>query len=157
MAAITFDSLEYTHELEASGVPREQAEVHAKAMTARFIHNFDALVTRDYLDTRFTEFETRIEATMDRRFGEVDKRFTGMQANMDSQFAEMKTDMDSQFAEMKISTDSKFTEMESSLGKRFAQVDVRFERMEGKFLLVYWMQGLTIACVAIPAISDFLA
>jgi hypothetical protein len=106
MAAIAFDPLEYTHELEAPGVPREQAEVHAKAMTARFIHNFDALVTRDYLDTRFTEFETRIEATMDRRFGEV---------------------------------------------------DVRFERMEGKFLLMYWMQGLTIACVVIPAIRDFLA
>jgi len=179
MAAIAFDPLEYTHELEASGVPREQAEVHAKAMTARFIHNFDALVTRDYLDTRFTEFETRIEATMDRRFGEVDKRFAEMDANMDSrfaevktsmdsqfadmkastdsQFAEIKTSMDSQFAEMKTGTDSEFMEMESSLSKRFAQVDVRFERMEGKFLLMYWMQGLTIACVVIPAIRDFLA
>ena len=153
MAAITFDSLEYTHELEASGVPREQAEVHAKAMTARFIHNFDALVTRDYLDTRFTEFETRIEATMDRRFGEVDKRFSEMQANMDRRFAEV----DKRFTETEASTDSKFKEMESSLGKRFAQVDVRFERMEGKFLLMYWMQGLTIACVVIPAIRDFLA
>ena len=193
MAAIAFDPLEYTHELEASGVPREQAEVHAKAMTARFIHNFDALVTRDYLDTRFTEFETRIEATMDRRFGgvdkrftemdanmdrrfegvdkrftemdanmdrrfgEVDKRFTEMQANMDGRFAELKSSMDSQFAEMKASTDGEFMEMESRLGKRFAQVDVRFERMEGKFLLVYWMQGLTIACVVIPVIRDFLA
>ena len=124
MAAIAFDPLEYTHELEASGVPREQAEVHAKAMTARFIHNFDALVTRDYLDTRFTEFETRIEATMDRRFGEVDKRFTEMEANM---------------------------------GRRFGEVDVRFERMEGKFLLMYWMQGLTMAVVVIPAVRDFLA
>lgn len=65
MAAIAFDPLEYTHELEASGVPREQAEVHAKAMTATFFHNMDALATRDYLDTRFTELETRIEANMD--------------------------------------------------------------------------------------------
>ena len=32
MAAIAFDPLEYTHELEASGVPRDQAEVHAKAI-----------------------------------------------------------------------------------------------------------------------------
>jgi len=79
MAAIAFDPLEYTHELEASGVPREQAEVHAKAMTARFIHNFDALVTRDYLDTRFTEFETRIKATMDSRFAQVDVRFERME------------------------------------------------------------------------------
>ena len=164
MAAIAFDPLEYTHELEASGVPREQAEVHAKAMTARFLHNFDALVTRDYLDTRFTEFETRIEATMDRRFGGEDKRFTEMETNMDmrfgevgKRFTEMQANMDRRFAEMKASTDSEFMEMESSLGKRFAQVDVRFERVEGKFLLMYWMQGLTIACVVIPAIRDFLA
>jgi replicative DNA helicase len=171
MAAIAFDPLEYTHELEASGVPREQAEVHAKAMTARFIHNFDALVTRDYLDTRFTEFGTRIEATMDRRFGEVDGRFTEIQANMyrrfaevDKRFTEMQanmgrrfTEVDQRFTEMETNTDSKFRDMESSLGVRFAQVDVRFERVEGRFLLMYWMQGLTIACVVIPAIRDFLA
>jgi hypothetical protein len=175
MAAIAFDPLEFTHELEASGVPREQAEVHAKAMTARFLHNFDALVTRDYLDTRFTEFETRVEATMDGRFGEVDKRFTGMQVTMDGRFAEVQVNMDRRFGEVQVNmdrrfgevdkrftemgtnTDSKFTEMESSLDKQFAEVDVRFERAEGRFLLMYWMQGLTIACVVIPAIRDFLA
>ncbi|MCP5148615.1 MAG: hypothetical protein H6991_09980 [Pseudomonadales bacterium] len=86
-------------------MPREQAEVVAKGVTRMFIHNFDTLVTRDYLDTRFTEFETRIEAKMDRRF---------------------------------------------------AAVDVRFERMQGRFNLVYWMQGLTLACVVVPLIRSFL-
>ena len=74
MAAVAFDPLEYTHQLEAQGVPREQAEVHAKAMTAMFLHNFDALVTKDYLDSRFSEFETRVEAKMDKRFAYVDVR-----------------------------------------------------------------------------------
>ncbi len=60
MAAIAFDPLEYTHQLEASGVPREQAEVHAKAMTAMFLHNFDALVTKDYLDSRLNELDVKI-------------------------------------------------------------------------------------------------
>ena len=86
-------------------MPREQAEVVAKGVTRMFIHNFDSLVTRDYLDTRFTEFETRIEAKMDRRF---------------------------------------------------AAVDVRFERMQGRFNLVYWMQGLTLACVVVPLLRSFL-
>lgn len=105
MSAVAFDSLEYAHQLEAVGMPREQAEVVAKGVTRMFIHNFDTLVTRDYLDTRFTEFETRIEAKMDRRF---------------------------------------------------AAVDVRFERMQGRFNLVYWMQGLTLACVVVPLIRSFL-
>ena len=116
MAAVAFDPLEYTHQLEASGVPREQAEVHAKAMTAMFLHNFDALVTKDYLDSRFNEFETRVEATMDKRFANA----------------------------------------ESVMIQRFAEVDLRLERMDGRFNLVYWMQGITIACVVVPVIHGFL-
>ena len=72
MAAVAFDPLEYTHQLEASGVPRAQAEVHARAMTAMFLHNFDALVTNDYLDARFTEYESRFELKMDKRFAGVE-------------------------------------------------------------------------------------
>ena len=134
MVAIAFDPLEYTHELEASGVPREQAEVHAKAMTAMFLHNFDALVTKDYLESRFSEFETRVEATMDRRFMDVDKHFVDMETKLDK----------------------RFSEVHSSMDRKFAESDVRFERIEGKFLLMYWMQGLTIACVVIPAVRTLL-
>ena len=76
MAAIAFDTLAYVRRIVAAGVPREQAEAQADAMQEAFVHNVDALVTRDYLDTRFTEFETRVEAHMDRRFKEVDRRFT---------------------------------------------------------------------------------
>ncbi|MCB1697972.1 MAG: hypothetical protein H6987_08765 [Pseudomonadales bacterium] len=38
----------------------------------------------------------------------------------------------------------------------FSAIDVRLERVDGRFNLVYWMQGLTLACVVIPAIRDFL-
>jgi hypothetical protein len=67
-------------------MPRAQAEVIAKGLTAMFIHNFDALVTKGYLDTRFSEFEARIdlrfaesESRMDQRFAAVDLRFAGME------------------------------------------------------------------------------
>ena len=139
MSAVTFDSLEYAHQLEAAGMPREQAEVVAKGLTTMFIHNFDALVTRDYLDTRFTEFETRIEAKMDRRF------------------AELAGDINRRFAEMTGEFDRRLGELASDTDRRFAAVDVRFERVEGKFNLVYWMQGLTLACVVVPLIRSFLA
>jgi hypothetical protein len=134
MAAIVFDPLEYTHQLEASGVPREQAEVHAKAMTAMFLHNFDALVTKDYLESRFSEFETRVEATMARRFMEVDKHFVDMETKLDTRFALF----------------------ESEMSQRFALVDLRFERMDGRFNLLYWMQGITIACVMVRVIYGFI-
>ena len=103
MAAVAFDSLEYAHQLEAAGMSREQAEVVAKGLTVMFIHNFDALVTRDYLDTRFTEFETRIEAKMDRRFTEVDGRFTDI--------------------------DRRFDELEQNFELRFERIDSKFSRI----------------------------
>ena len=127
MAAVAFDPLEYTHQLEASGVPREQAEVHAKAMTAMFLHNFEALVTKDYLDSRFNEFETRVEATIDKRFRDMESR-----------------------------VDKRFALFESEMSQRFATVDLRLERMNGRFNLLYWMQGITIACVVVPVIHEFL-
>ena len=133
MAAVAFDPLGYTHDLEATGVPREQAEVHAKAMTAMFLHNFDALVTTDYLDTRFTEFETRIEAKLDKRFSameaSVDRRFSAMEASMDQRFSAMEASMDQRFSAIEASMDKRFNAMETSVDKRFsamgASVDQR--------------------------------
>lgn len=133
MAAIAFDPLEYTHELEASGVPREQAEVHARAMTARFIHNFDALVTTDYLDSRFTEFESR-----------VDKRFTEFESRMDKRFSKI----DVRFNVLESRLDSKIDKLSGDMA-------VRFERMEGKFSRIYLMFGLTMVTATIPILQNF--
>ncbi len=148
MAAVAFDPLEYTHQLEASGVPREQAEVHAKAMTALFLHNFDALVTKDYLDSRFNEFETRVEAGMD-------KRFTDMEVAVDKRFTDMESRIDKRFAGAESRTDKRFAGVESVMNQRFAEIDLRLEHMDGRFNLLYWMQGLTIACVVVPVIHGF--
>ena len=87
MAAIAFDPFEFTQQLEATGMPRAQAEVVAKGLTSMFIHNFDALVTKDYLDTRFSEFEVRITGEMDRRFHLLDQRFADLESRMDLRFA----------------------------------------------------------------------
>jgi hypothetical protein len=47
MAAVAFDSLHHAHQLEAAGMPREQAELVAQGLSAMFVHNFDALVTKN--------------------------------------------------------------------------------------------------------------
>ncbi|MEH6610153.1 MAG: hypothetical protein V7696_12365 [Halioglobus sp.] len=131
MAAVAFDSLEYAHQLEAAGMSREQAEVVAKGLTVMFIHNFDTLVTRDYLDTRFTEFETRIEAKMDRRFAEVDGRFT---------------DIDRRFDEV----DRSFDAFEQSF-------ELRFERIDSKFSRINVMFGIVMVTLTIPILQNFFS
>ena len=96
MAAVAFDPLEYTHQLEAQGVPREQAEVHAKAMTAMFIHNFDALVTKDYLDTRFSEQSVRMELLAT----DVDRKLELLSANMDSKLGLLSSEIDGKLGKL---------------------------------------------------------
>jgi hypothetical protein len=138
MAAVAFDPLGYTHDLEATGVPREQAEVHAKAMTAMFLHNFDALVTTDYLDTRFTEFETRIEANMD-------KRFNAMEASVDQRFSAMETSVDQRFS----SVDQQFLGLESRMDVQFATINTELR----------WLKWLIVTCIAAtvwPSLSGLI-
>jgi hypothetical protein len=104
--------------------------VHAKTMTTMFLHNLDALVTRDYLDSRFNEFEARIESSIDKRFDGVDQRFVGV--------------------------DQRFNAIEMCFVELEASINVRFERVDGKFRLLFWMQALTIACIVLPVIRDLL-
>ena len=68
-----FDALGYVRRVVAAGVPREQAEAQAEAMKDAFDHNVDRLVTREYLDARFTAFESHL----DHRIAEVRLEFRG--------------------------------------------------------------------------------
>lgn len=105
MTELAYDPLEFTRQLEATGCPREQAEVHVRAMTAQYLNMVESLATRDYLDARFTASKSELEAKIE---------------------------------------------------KRFAEVNLRFERAEGKFRLLFWMQAITFAAVVLPSLRDFI-
>ena len=149
MAVVAFDPLEYAQQLEAAGMPRAQAEVVAKGLTTMFIHNFDALVTKDYLDTRFLEFESR----MDLRFAEMesrmDLRFADMESRMDLRFADMDSRMEQRFAGMNSRMDQRFAETESRTDSRFASMETRFAR-------VNVMLGVILAALTIPVLQTVL-
>ena len=103
----------------------------ADAMKEAFVHNVDALVTRDYLDTRFSAFETRVEANMD-------KRFTGMEK---------------QFAALDSSVDKRFAEQDAKFDARFSAIDLKLAKIDEQFRLIYWMLAVIIASTVIPAIQ----
>jgi tRNA(Glu) U13 pseudouridine synthase TruD len=115
-------------------MPRAQAEVIAQGLTSMFVHNFDSLVTKDYLDARFAESDAR----------------------MDARFTESDAKIDMRFTESDAKVDTRFVQLEAKIDMRFAESDMRFERMEGKFNLVFWMLGLTMICVVVPEVLNFL-
>ena len=169
MAVVAFDPLEYAQQLEAAGMPRDQAVVVAKGLCSMFVHNFDALVTKDYLDVRFNEFETRIEAKMDRRFAAVESRFSEMQAEMDSRFSQMQASMDRYFAnvdarlakgdERFVSIDERFLGIEKrmvSLEERIYALELRMERLEARFGRMELVQAIILAALVIPVAQTLL-
>ena len=128
MAAVAFDSLQYAHQLEAAGMPRAQAEVIAQGLTSMFVHNFDSLVTKDYLDARFSEQAARLDA-MDVKF---DAKLGLLSAEIDAKFRLFSAEFD------------------AKLGLLSAEID-------GKLGKLYVMLGVIMAGVAIPIIQTAIA
>ena len=128
MAAVAFDSLEYAHQLEAAGMPRAQAEVIAQGLTSMFVHNFDSLVTKDYLDARFSEQAARLDA-MDVKF---DAKLGLLSAEIDAKFRLFSAEFD------------------AKLGLLSAEID-------GKLGKLYVMLGVIMAGVAVPIIQTAIA
>ena len=132
MAAVVFDSLHYAHQLEAAGMPRAQAEVIAQGLTSMFVHNFDSLVTKDYLDARFSEQSARIDARLD-----------SMGAMFDSKLGLLSAEIDAKFRLFSAEFDAK-------LGLLSAEID-------GKLGKLYVMLGVIMAGVAVPIIQTGIA
>jgi len=145
MAAIAFDTLAYVRRLVAAGVPRDQAEAQADAMKEAFVHNVDALVTRDYLDTRFTEFETRVEANMDRRFN-------AMEARMDKRFNAMEFSVDQRF----ISVDQRFSSVDQQFLGLESRMDVQFAAINTELRWLKWLIVTGIAATVWPSLSGLI-
>jgi hypothetical protein len=139
MAAVAFDSLHYAHQLEAAGMPRAQAEVIAQGLTAMFVHNFDSLVTKDYLDTRFSEQSIRMELLATA----VDGKLELLSANMDSKLSEMDGKLDLLSVEM----DSKLSLLSSNMDSKLSLLS---SEIDGKLGKLYVMFGVIMAGLAIP-------
>jgi hypothetical protein len=165
MAAIAFDPLGYTRELEASGVPRNQAEVHAKAMTANFLHNFDALVTRDYLDTRFTEFETRVSAEIQREVSglreEILRENSGLREDMRRENSGLREDMLNEIARLREDMLGKISELRDEMHREISKLREEMHRemgdIRGTLKLHSWMSAMLIAGVFVPMLQKLVA
>ena len=145
MAAIAFDPMEFIQQLEASGFPRSQAEAVVKVYTAMFVHNFDALVTKDYLDTRFSEFDSR----MDLRFAETVGKIKDLASSMDHRFTDFESRMDFRLAE----TDGKFKDLESGMDLRFVELQ---SRIGISFARLNVILGIVVITAAIPTLQTVL-
>ena len=141
MAAIVLTPTGFAEQLQEAGMPPAQAKVVAEGLAAMYVQHFDALVTKDYLDTRFAEFESRIGRELDRSFAEVDQRF----AEVNQRFGEV----DHRFAAQDARFELRFNELESRMQLGFAEMGTRFAR-------VNVMLAVILAALAVPVLQAVL-
>lgn len=60
MTTITFDTLKFANRLKAAGVPAQQAEAEAEALSEVFEANLKELVTKDTLQQELRLLEQRM-------------------------------------------------------------------------------------------------
>ena len=106
----------------------------AKGLTIMLVHNFDALATKDYLDTRFSEFETRIEAKMDKRFVGVDGQFS----NVGKQFVMMDKRFDI--------VDKQFVEFRAEMRGEISDIRATLK-------LQSWVSAVLVAGIFVPLLQ----
>jgi uncharacterized small protein (DUF1192 family) len=69
MNAVTFDTLKYADKLEAAGIPREQAKMHASALSEVLEVNMKELATKGDL----AMLEARMEARTEQLRAEIER------------------------------------------------------------------------------------
>jgi len=84
VSSLAFDSLRFARRLREAGVPDQQAEAQAELMAEAFGFYVDNLVTKDYLDVRLSELDTRLQE-MDAR---IDRRFSEQEVRLEARFAQ---------------------------------------------------------------------
>jgi len=163
MAAVAFDSLQYAHQLEAAGMPRKQAEVIAQGLTSMFVHNFESLVTKDYLDTRFSEQSVRMDllatgmdSKLDLFSADIDSRlvkFDSRLAKFDSRLDHLSATMDSKLGHLSATMDSNVDHLLTTMDSK---IDLLLATMDGKLGRLYVMFVVIMVGLAIPIIQTLI-
>ena len=138
-----FNPIEYSSELEAAGVDKAQATVHAKALSTVLA---DVVFTQDLAkvetslrkEIRHTEemLSARIESVRTDLGARIDKVHVEVNANIER----LRIETSSQFIE----TNSKFVEMNS----KFTETNSKFYALNVEMVIHRWALGILMAMSA---------
>jgi DNA anti-recombination protein RmuC len=125
---IKFDTLQYTNSLIEAGIPADQAEAQAQALTQAMD---EATVAPSELVLLRTDILARIEM---------------LRIEMDGKFSELRAEMNGKFNELRAEMNGKFNELRAEMNGKFDAMRAYIDR---KLTTVYWMVGISLALQAV--------
>lgn len=123
-----FDTLAASRKLEESGMPKPQSDATVEVVSDAMTN----LVTKEFL-----------RAELDRRFGEVDLRFTKLESEMNARFS----DVDSRSTKLESSIDSRFKKFEGFINLRLTEFALDMTKSQGRLSLS--LAGFIIAALGL--------
>ena len=114
---IKFDTLEYARKLAEAGIPPDQADAQAQALS-------DALATASVTPAELVLVRSELLARMDMLKSEVYARIDLLKVEIDARFDRLNVEIDARFDRLKV------------------EIDVRFERLEAR---LRWLLGIALA------------
>lgn len=135
---IKFDTLEYARRLAEAGIPADQADAHAQALS-------EALATASVTPAELVLVRSELLARMDMLKSEVYARIDLLKVEIDARFDRLNVELDARFDLFRREIDARF----ERLGARLDGIETRLDgievRLESKLRPLRWLLGIALA------------
>ena len=136
---IKFDTLEYARRLAEAGIPADQADAHAQALSEALatasVTPAELVLVRSELLARMDMLKTEVYARMDRLKVEIDARIDQLKIEIDARFDRFNVELDARFDLFKKEIDARFDLFKSEMDAR----------LESKLRPLRWLLGIALA------------
>ena len=145
-----FNPIEYSSELEAAGVDKAQATVHAKALStvlADVVFAQDLAKVETGLRKEIRHTEEILSARIESVRTDLGSRIDVVKVEVNANIERLRIETSSQFIE----TNSKFTEMNSKftdINSRFTETNSKFYSLNVEMVIHRWALGILMAMSA---------
>jgi len=146
---IKFDTLEYARRLAEAGIPADQADAHAQALSEALatasVTPAELVLVRSELLARMDMLKSEVYARMDRLKVEIDARIDQLKVEIDARFDRLNIELDARFDLFKREIDARFERLEARLDGFEARLDGIEARFESKLRPLRWLLGIALA------------
>ena len=128
---IKFDTLEYARRLAEAGIPADQADAHAQALS-------DALATASVTPAELVLVRSELLARMDMLKSELLAQMDMLKSELSAQMDLLKSEVYARIDLLKVEIDARFDRLK-------VEIDARLERLEAGLRSLRWLFGLLLA------------
>ena len=142
---IKFDTLEYARRLAEAGIPADQADAHAQALSEALatasVTPAELVLVRSELLARMDMLKSEVYARIDLLKVEIDARFDRLNVELDARFDLFRREIDARFERLGARLDG----IETRLDGLEARLDGIEVRLESKLRPLRWLLGIALA------------